>query len=147
MPGKTNPTQCEALTMVAAQVMGNHVAVTIAGAQSFLELNVFKPVIIHNVLQSARLLADAATSFAENMVAKLVPDRARIAESLARSPMLVTALAPRLGYDAAVRIARTALAGNLTLKAAAARLGLLTEEEFDRLVVPARMVRPHAVDG
>ena len=147
MPGKTNPTQCEALTMVAAQVMGNHVVVTIAGAQSFLELNVFKPVIIHNVLQSARLLADAASSFAENMVGKLAPDRGRIAESLARSPMLVTALAPRLGYDAAVRIARTALAGNLTLKAAAARLGLLTEEEFDRLVVPARMVRPHAVDG
>ncbi len=147
MPGKTNPTQCEALTMVAAQVMGNHVAVTIAGAQSFLELNVFKPVIIHNVLQSARLLADAASSFAENMVGKLVPDRARIAESLARSPMLVTALAPRLGYDAAVRVARTALAEDLTLKAAAAKLGLLSEAEFDRLVVPARMVRPHAAEG
>ena len=84
MPGKTNPTQCEALTMVCAQVMGNHVAVTIGGAQSFLELNVFKPLIIHNVLQSCRLLADAAESFARNMVDRLEPNRARIAENLAQ---------------------------------------------------------------
>ena len=103
MPGKTNPTQCEALTMVCAQVMGNHVAITIGGAQSFLELNVFKPVIIHNVLQSAGLLADAAESFAANMVDRLEPNREHIAENLAKSLMLVTALNPHIGYDHAVQ--------------------------------------------
>ena len=102
MPGKTNPTQSEALTMVCAQVMGNHVAVTIGAAQSFLELNVFKPLIIHNVLQSVALLADAAESFASNMADKLEPARERIAENLAKSLMLVTALNPRIGYDKAV---------------------------------------------
>jgi len=144
MPGKTNPTQSEALTMVCAQVMGNHVAVTIGAAQSFLELNVFKPLIIHNVLQSAGLLADAAASFAANMVDKLEPDRARIAENLARSLMLVTALNPHIGYDKAVRISKTALAENITLREAAARLGLVAPEDFDRWVRPEQMVQPGA---
>ncbi len=148
MPGKTNPTQCEALTMVAAQVMGNHVTVTIAGAQSFLELNVFKPVIIFNVLQSCRLLADAAESFAANMVAKLEPNREHIAENLAKSLMLVTALNPRIGYDKAVKIGKTALAENITLKEAAAKLGFVQPEDFDRWVVPAAMTTPGAtLDG
>ncbi len=142
MPGKTNPTQSEALTMVAAQVMGNHVAITIGAAQGHLELNVFKPVIIHNVLQSAGLLADAAESFAANMVDKLVPNHARIADNLAKSLMLVTALNPRIGYDKAVAIAKLALAEDITLKAAAARLGHVSEEDFDRWVVPAEMIHP-----
>jgi fumarate hydratase class II len=144
MPGKTNPTQCEALTMVAAQVMGNHVTVTVAAAQSFLELNVFKPVIIFNVLQSCRLLADAAESFAANMIDKLEPNLEHIAENLAKSLMLVTALNPRIGYDKAVRIGKTALAENITLKDAAARLGFVRPEDFDRWVVPAAMVTPGA---
>jgi fumarate hydratase, class II len=144
MPGKTNPTQCEALTMVAAQVMGNHVTITIAAAQSFLELNVFKPVIIYNVLQSCRLLTDAAVSFAHNMVAKLTPNRPRIAENLAKSLMLVTALNPHIGYDKAVRIGKLALNDDITLKEAAQRLGFVTPEDFDRWVDPAAMTRPSA---
>jgi fumarate hydratase class II len=148
MPGKTNPTQCEALTMVAAQVMGNHTTVTIAAAQSFLELNVFKPVIIFNVLQSCRLLADAAVSFAHNMVDRLEPNHDRIADSLAKSLMLVTALNPRIGYDKAVRIGKLALADNITLKQAAEKLGFVRPEDFDRWVVPADMTRPGAtLDG
>ncbi len=144
MPGKTNPTQCEALTMVCAQAMGNHVAITIGAAQSFLELNVFKPLIIHNVLQSARLLGDAARSFAVNMVDKLVPNRERIAENLARSLMLVTALNPHIGYDRAVKIGKTALAENITLREAAEKLGFVSGADFDRWVRPEEMVRPGA---
>jgi fumarate hydratase class II len=120
------------------------VTVTIAGAQSFLELNVFKPVIIFNVLQSCRLLADAAESFAANMVAKLEPNREHIAENLAKSLMLVTALNPRIGYDKAVKIGKTALAENITLKEAAAKLGFVQPEDFDRWVVPAAMTTPGA---
>jgi fumarate hydratase class II len=144
MPGKTNPTQCEALTMVAAQVMGNHVTITVAAAQSFLELNVFKPVIIFNLLQSLRLLTDAAESFAVNMVGKLEPDRQHINENLARSLMLVTALNPRIGYDKAVQIGKLALQENITLKQAADQLGFVKPEDFDRWVVPATMVTPGA---
>ena len=144
MPGKTNPTQCEGLTMVCAQVMGNHVAVTIGSAQSFLELNVFKPLIIHNVLQSAELLGDAAVSFAENMVALLQPNRERIARNLANSLMLVTALNPHIGYDRAVRIGKTALAENITLRQAAENLGYVSPEDFDRWVIPGRMTEPGA---
>ncbi len=142
MPGKTNPTQCEALTMVCAQVMGNHVAVTIGAAQSFLELNVFKPLIIHNVLHSARLLGDAAAGFAANMVDQLTPNHARIADTLARSLMLVTALNPHIGYDKAASIARTALAQDITLREAAARLGLVAPADFDRWVRPEDMLQP-----
>src|SRR5690606_32749197 len=130
----------EALTMVAAQVMGNHVTVTIAGAQGHLELNVFKPVIIQAVLQSARLIGDAARSFAANMVAKLEPNLPRIADNLAKSLMLVTALNPRIGYDKAVAIAKLALKEDVTLKEAAARLGHVAPEDFDRWVRPEEMV-------
>jgi fumarate hydratase class II len=148
MPGKTNPTQSEALTMVAAQVMGNHVTVTIGGAQGHLELNVFKPVIIQAVLQSAGLLADVAESFARNMVDKLEPNLPKIADNLGKSLMLVTALNPRIGYDKAVAIAKLALAEDITLKAAATRLGHVSEAEFDRWVKPADMLRPGgAIEG
>ena len=147
MPGKTNPTQSEALTMVCAQVMGNNVAITIGAAQSFLELNVFKPLIIQNALQSVRLLADAARSFAVNMVDKLEPNRDRIADNLARSLMLVTALNPHIGYDKAVRIGKLALADNMTLRDAAAQLGFVTPEDFDRWVVPGHMTEPGATLG
>ena len=144
MPGKTNPTQCEALTMVCAQVMGGHVAVTIGAAQGFLELNVFKPLIIHNVLQAARLLGDAAAGFAANMVDRLAPNRAHIADNLAKSLMLATALNPHIGYDKAAAIARTALAQDITLRDAAARLGHVAPADFDRWVRPADMLRPDA---
>jgi fumarate hydratase class II len=148
MPGKTNPTQSEAMTMVCAQVMGNTTTVTVAGAQGHLELNVFKPVIIQAVLQSAGLLADVAESFAEHMVLKLEPNRERIAENLAKSLMLVTALNPRIGYDKAVAIGKKALAENLTLRDAAAKLGYVSPEDFDRWVRPEDMVSPGAtLDG
>jgi len=144
MPGKTNPTQCEALTMVCAQVMGNNVAVTVGAAQGHLELNVFKPLIIHNVLQSARLLADAAESFAANMVEKLEPNRAMIEKHLANSLMLVTALNPHIGYDKAVAIAKKALSEHITLKEAAAQLGHVSPEDFERWVDPRAMLKPGA---
>jgi fumarate hydratase class II len=142
MPGKVNPTQAEAMTMVCCQVMGNHAAVTVAGSQGHFELNVFKPVIADNVLRSIRLLSDAALSFAEHCVAGIEPDRKRIAEHLARSLMLVTALNPRIGYDNAARVAKLAHEQDLTLREAAIRLGLLTGEEFDRLVRPQDMLGP-----
>ena len=143
MPGTTNPTQSEALTMVCAQVMGNTMTVTVAGAAGHLELNVFKPVIIHAVLQSATLLADAADSFAAHMVDALEPNRPRIAENLAKSLMLVTALNPRIGYDRAVAIGKKALAEDLTLRDAAAALGV-APEDFDRWVRPEDMTGPGA---
>ncbi|RVT95691.1 class II fumarate hydratase [Rhodovarius crocodyli] len=142
MPGKTNPTQAEALTMVCAQVMGNNTTITVAGAQGHLELNVFKPVIIQATLQSITLLADAMESFAEHMVAKLVPNLPRIAENLGKSLMLVTALNPHIGYDRAVKIGKLALAEGLTLKDAAMRLGFLSAEEFDAWVRPDQMLGP-----
>ncbi len=140
MPGKVNPTQSEALTMVAAQVMGNHVAVTVAGASGHLELNVFKPVIAYNVLQSIRLLADSGRSFADNCVVGIEPDRRRIDRSLSDSLMLVTALNPHIGYDAAARIAKKAHGDGTTLREAAAALGLVSPEDFDRWVRPAAMI-------
>jgi len=142
MPGKVNPTQAEALAMVAAQVMGNHVAITVAGAQGHLELNVFKPVIVRNILESIRLLADAAASFADRAVAGMEPDRARIAEHLERSLMLVTALAPVIGYDKAAAIAKKAHGEGTTLRQAALALGHLDAEAFDRAVRPERMLGP-----
>ncbi|HEU4439229.1 MAG TPA: class II fumarate hydratase [Methylomirabilota bacterium] len=140
MPGKVNPTQCEALTMVCAQVMGNDVAVGIAGASGNFELNVFKPVIIYNVLTSVRLLADASESFDVHCARGIEPDRERIRSLVERSLMLVTALAPRLGYDRAAQIAKKAHAEGLTLKEAALALGYLSAEEFDRAVRPEGMV-------
>jgi fumarate hydratase class II len=142
MPGKVNPTQCEAMTMVCAQVMGNHVTATVAGASGHLELNVFKPVLIYGLLQSARLIGDACDSFRENCVAGLEADEARIAALLQQSLMLVTALSPHLGYDAAAKVAKKAHAENTTLKAAAVALGLLTAEQFDAWVRPQDMLGP-----
>lgn len=141
MPGKTNPTQSEALTMVCAQVMGNQTTVTIGASQGHLELNTFKPVIIQAVLQSATLLADACVSFARHMVDKLEPNHARLAENLAKSLMLATALNPHIGYDRAVSIAKLALREDLTLRDAAAREGV-SGEHFDAWVRPEAMLKP-----
>ncbi len=143
MPGKVNPTQIEALCMVAAQVIGNHVTVTIAGSQGQFELNAMKPVIIHDLLQSIRLLADASTSFADRCVAGIEPDRERIERLVRDSLMLVTALAPHIGYDKAAQIAQRAREEGATLRAAALALGYVSAEDFDRWVRPERMVRPH----
>jgi fumarate hydratase class II len=142
MPAKVNPTQVEALTMVCARVIGNHVAVTVAGASGQLELNVYKPVLIHSLLQSVRLLADAAASFASRCVAGIEPDRERIAGHVGRSLMLVTALVPLVGYDAAARVARAAHDNGTTLREEAVRMGLVTEEQFDGIVDPVAMTRP-----
>ena len=142
MPGKVNPTQSEALTMVCAQVMGNHVTVSIAGATGHFELNVFKPVIVFNVLQSIRLLGDAARSFTDNCVVGIAADRERIDRLLHDSLMLVTALNPHIGYDNAAAVAKKAYAEGTTLKDAAVALGLLTEDQFDAWVRPEEMVRP-----
>ncbi len=142
MPGKVNPTQCEALTMVCTQVMGNHVTITIADSQGNFELNVFKPVLIYNLLQSIRLLGDAASSFTEHCVKGIEANRARIAELLERSLMLVTALAPTIGYDKAATVAKTAHKNGTTLREEAVKLGFVTAEEFDRLVRAEEMTRP-----
>jgi len=140
MPGKVNPTQCEMLTMVAAQVMGNHMAISIGGLQGHLELNVFKPLIGANVLRSIDLLAVAMESFRERCVDDLAPDRERIAALLDRSLMLVTALAPEIGYDNAAKIAKHAHVHGLTLKEAGLALGLVDEATFDRVVRPETML-------
>lgn len=142
MPGKVNPTQAEAMTMVCAQVMGNHVAVTVAGATGHMELNVFKPVIIANVLRSIRLLADACVSFAENCIAGLEVNRATVQRHLEESLMLVTALAPHIGYDKAAAIAKLAHHENLTLKQAALKLGYVSAADFEAWVKPVDMIGP-----
>ena len=139
MPGKVNPTQAEALTMAAAQVLGNDVTVGVAGTSGHLQLNVFMPVIAQNVLQSCRLVADGCESFREHCASGIEPDRERIAQNLERSLMLVTALAPHLGYDAAARIAKTAHATGKTLRETALELGLVTAEQYDAWVRPERM--------
>merc|ERR1719265_657444 len=142
MPGKVNPTQAEAVTMLAAQVMGNHVAVTFAGSNGHFELNAYKPVIIFNVLKSIRLLSDSAVSFAENCVVGIEPNRKRIKEHLDRSLMLVTALNPKIGYDKAAEVAKKALAEEKTLKEKALELGYISSEDFDVWVDPAKMLGP-----
>ncbi|MBZ4396057.1 class II fumarate hydratase [Myxococcus sp. AS-1-15] len=139
MPGKVNPTQSEALTMLCAQVMGNDVAVSVGGASGNFELNVFKPLIIHNVLQSCRLLADGMRSFRLHCAVGIEPHRARIQENLERSLMLVTALNPHIGYDNAARIAKKAHKDGKTLKEVAVELGLVTAEQFDQWVRPEKM--------
>jgi fumarate hydratase, class II len=143
MPGKVNPTQCEALTMVCTQVFGNNVVITVAASQGHLELNVFKPVLASAMLQSLRLIADAAVSFTDRCVVGIRADEPRIAELMQRSLMLVTALAPKIGYDNAARIAKAAHANGTTLREEAERLGLVSAQEFDRIVRPAKMVAPH----
>jgi fumarate hydratase, class II len=140
MPGKVNPTQCEAMTMVAAQVMGNDVAINMGGALGNFELNVMKPLIIHNFLSSVRLLADVCVSFNEHCATGIEPNRARIDELLRQSLMLVTALNPHIGYDKAAKIAKHAHAKGLTLREAASELGLVKPEDFDRWVRPEEMV-------
>ncbi len=142
MPGKVNPTQCEAMTMLCAQVLGNDVAVNVGGALGNFELNVFRPLIIHNVLQSIRLLADGMASFDQNCARGIEPNQARIEELLERSLMLVTALNPHIGYDKAAAIAKKAHREGTTLKAAALALGHVTEAEFDAWVRPEKMVGP-----
>uniref|UniRef100_A0A672PWU9 Fumarate hydratase, mitochondrial n=1 Tax=Sinocyclocheilus grahami TaxID=75366 RepID=A0A672PWU9_SINGR len=142
MPGKVNPTQCEAMTMVAAQVMGNHVAVTVGGSNGHFELNVFKPMIIKNVLNSARLLGDASVSFTNNCVSGIEANTERINKLMNESLMLVTALNPHIGYDKAAAIAKTAHKEGWTLKATAVKLGFLTEEQFEQWVRPHDMLGP-----
>eukprot|EP00188_Purpureofilum_apyrenoidigerum_P003555 Plantae.Rhodophyta-Purpureofilum_apyrenoidigerum.ctg37560.p1 GENE.Plantae.Rhodophyta-Purpureofilum_apyrenoidigerum.ctg37560~~Plantae.Rhodophyta-Purpureofilum_apyrenoidigerum.ctg37560.p1 ORF type:complete len:525 (-),score=94.18 Plantae.Rhodophyta-Purpureofilum_apyrenoidigerum.ctg37560:168-1574(-) len=142
MPGKVNPTQCEAMTMVCAQVMGNTVAVSVGGSNGHFELNVFKPMIVSNTLHSSRLIADACDSFRKNCIEDLQVNEKRVSQLLTESLMLVTALNPVIGYDNAAKIAKTAHKNGSTLKETALELGLLTAEEFDRAVVPRNMLGP-----
>jgi fumarate hydratase class II len=142
MPGKVNPTQCEALTMVCCRVFGNDTTIAVAASQGHFELNVFKPVIIDAALQSIRLLADAANSFTDHCVAGIRANEPRIRELMEKSLMLVTALAPRIGYDKAAQIAKAALKNGTTLREEAIRLGFVSGRDFDRLVQPARMTHP-----
>jgi fumarate hydratase class II len=142
MPGKVNPTQSEAMTMVAVQVMGNDAAIGFAGSQGNFELNVFKPVMIHNLLHSVRLLKDACRMFVEHCVNGIQINKDKINGYVNNSLMLVTALSPKVGYDNAAKIAHTAHHENLSLKQACLKLGFLSEKEFDELVRPERMTRP-----
>jgi fumarate hydratase, class II len=144
MPGKVNPTQCEAMTMVCVQVMGNDAAIGFAGSQGNFELNVFKPVMIHNLLHSIRLLSDACHSFTEHMVVGIEPNRDQIQQFLENSLMLVTALNPHIGYDNSAQVAYKAYKENTTLKQACVALGLLSETEFDQLVRPEAMLAPRS---
>ena len=142
MPGKVNPTQCEAMTMVCCQIFGNHAAVTTAGSQGHLELNVFKPVLAYDMLQSIRLMADAARSLTDHCVVGIEANAARIRQLMEQSLMLVTALTPAIGYDRAAQIAKRAHAEGTTLREEALRSGFVTAAEFDRLVRPEQMIRP-----
>ncbi len=142
MPGKVNPTQSEAMTMVCAQVMGNHATLSFAGSQGHFELNVFRPVMIHNMMQSIRLLSDATRSFTDNCVVGIEADLERIDELMQRSLMLVTALAPSIGYDNATKVAKTAHQNGTTLREEAVQMGFVTEQEFDDLVRPENMIAP-----
>ena len=143
MPGKVNPTQCEAITMVAAQVMGNHVAVTVGGSNGHFELNVFKPMMVANVLRSIRLIGDACSAFTDNCVVGIEANREQIDKLMNESLMLVTALNPHIGYDKAAKIAKTAHKNGTTLKQEALNLGYLTEEEFQQWVRPENMLGPN----
>jgi fumarate hydratase class II len=143
MPGKVNPTQTEALTMVCVQVMGNDTAIAIAGSQGNFELNVFKPLIIHNFLHSVRLLSDASRMFTEYCVVGIEPNRAQIERFVRNSLMLVTALNPKIGYDKAAKVAKKAYQEDMSLREACVSLGFLTGEEFDAIVRPDQMVGPH----
>jgi len=142
MPGKVNPTQCEAVTMVCCQVFGNHAAMTVAGSQGHFELNVYKPLLAYCMMHSIELMADVARSFTENCVVGIRADEKRIRELMERSLMLVTALAPRIGYDNAAKVAKSAHARGTTLKEEAVRLGFVSAAEFDRLVQPDKMTHP-----
>jgi hypothetical protein len=143
MPGKVNPTQCEALAMIAVQVMANDVAVGMGGAGGYLEMNVYKPLMIYNITHSITIMADGCTNFRKFLVEGTKPNLKKIKEYVDRSLMLVTALAPVIGYDKASKIAHYAAEHDLTLKEAALKLGFVSEAEFDRIVDPAKMVRPY----
>jgi fumarate hydratase class II len=143
MPGKVNPTQSEALTMVCCQVFGNNTSITVAGSQGHFELNVYKPVLAYAMLQSIRLLGDAANSFTDNCIVGIKANEPRIAELMQRSLMLVTALAPHIGYDKAAQVAKAAHANGTTLREEAVRLGYVSAADFDRLVRPGQMTHPH----
>jgi fumarate hydratase class II len=147
MPGKVNPTQCEALAMIAVQVMANDVAVGFGGASGYLEMNVYKPLMISNVMQSIRILADGCRNFRVFLIEGTEPNRKQIDQFVARSLMLVTALSPVIGYDKASQIAHHANDQDLTLKEAALKLGFISAEEFDRIVDPHKMVHPYVADG
>jgi fumarate hydratase class II len=142
MPGKVNPTQSEAMTMVCTQVMGNHTTITVAGSQGHFELNVYKPVLVYNMLQSVRLLGDACVSFADNCVNGIEANEEHIRALMERSLMLVTALTPKIGYDNATKVAKTAHKNGTTLREEAVRLGFVTPEEFDEIVRPGKMIGP-----
>jgi fumarate hydratase class II len=146
MPGKVNPTQCEALAMIAVQVMANDVAVGFGGASGYLEMNVYKTLMIHNVLHSITILADGCTNFRKYLVEGTRPNEKKINEYVQRSLMLVTALAPVIGYDKASRIAHHAMDNDLTLKESALQLGFVHEVEFDRIVDPKKMVQPYVAN-
>jgi fumarate hydratase class II len=143
MPGKVNPTQAEALTMLCCQVFGNDTAITFGASQGNFELNVFKPMIAHNFLQTCRVLADGMVSFDEHCARGIEPNRERIGELMERSLMLVTALAPHIGYDRAAQIAKTAQHEGLTLRQAALQSGFVNEQQFNEWIVPIEMTRPH----
>ncbi len=145
MPGKVNPTQCEAMTMVCTQVMGNDTTIAFAGASGNFELNVYRPVIAFNILQSIRLLADACDSFLVNAIEGIEPNKQRIHENLYNSLMLVTALNPHIGYDKAAKVAKKAYSENLSLREAIVKLDYMSEEDFDKLVQPEKMIRPRKI--
>ena len=142
MPGKVNPTQCEALTMVCTQVIGNDVTITMAGASGNFELNVYRPVIAHNILESIKLLSDSSNSFATNTIDGITPNIERINKNLYDSLMLVTALNPHIGYDKAAEVAKNSYKKNISLKESAEQLGYLEPDEFDILVDPSKMIGP-----
>jgi fumarate hydratase class II len=147
MPGKVNPTQAEALAMIAVQVMGNDVAVGFGGASGYLEMNVYKPVMIYNLMHSITIITDGCANFRKYLVEGTEPNLKKISEYVNNSLMLVTALAPVIGYDKASKIAHHAMDNDLTLKAAALELGFVTEAEFDQVVDPKKMVTPYVAEN
>tara|TARA_B100001245_G_C22549442_1_gene274973 strand:- start:28 stop:555 length:528 start_codon:yes stop_codon:yes gene_type:complete len=143
MPGKVNPTQCEAVTMVCVKIIGNHNGITMAGSHGHFELNVFKPLIIHNIMQSIHIMADAAKSFAKYCIKGLKADEKRIKFLLNNSLMLVTALSPKIGYDNAAKIAKEAYKNGTTLKTEAIKSGLINERDYEKIVKPKNMIKPY----
>ena len=143
MPGKVNPTQCEAVTMVCAKVIGNHTGITVAGSHGHFELNVFKPLIAYNILQSIDILADSVRNFSLYCVKGIKANKKKIREHLDNSLMLVTALAPKIGYDNAAKIAKKALKNNTKLKEEAIRSGLISEKDYDLYIDPLKMISPN----
>ena len=142
MPGKVNPTQCEALTMVCAQIIGNHTTISFSGSQGHMELNAYKPVILYNLIQSMRLLSDSVNSFTNNCLIGIKPDKKNIKKLMEKSLMLVTALVPKIGYDNATKVAKLAHKEGLTLKEAAVSYNFISENDFDKIVKPEKMIMP-----